>query len=158
MSSPSKSPLMTPEALNETVILYVGPKRKKYIVHKKILCDQSDFFNAGFNKAFEEAANGEMYLPEDNPATFADLIEYLYRATLPYTEKSGTSFLLKLYYLIISTHRAFLVNLGSASKGVKDAFGPYDFHVHGLDGICYRKAQGSKTMGNEKNDLSRPST
>ncbi|KAF7949357.1 uncharacterized protein EAE97_002866 [Botrytis byssoidea] len=234
---------MTPEALNETVILYVGPKRKKYIVHKKILCDQSDFFNAGFNKAFEEAANGEMYLPEDNPATFADLIEYLYRGALPYTEKSGTSFLLKLYYLaekicmtllmdqlidkimevhmmkhprgfsaaavqsihnhthgtsklrlyasallafkihveteealekylplnkscpelfveifqIISMHRESVVNFTSASKGVRDAFGPCDFHFHSPDGICYRNAKRSKTMGNKENELSRSS-
>lgn len=188
-----------------------------------------------------------MYLPEDDPATFADLIEYLYRGTLPYTDKSGTCSMLELYFLaekicmpllmdrlidkimevhsmkypggfvpraiqyiynhthgtskirlyasamvafkihvltespeqalenylplnkscpelfveifqIISTHRAFLVDLNSAPKGVKDAFGPCGFHVHGLDGICYRKAQESKTMGNEKDDLSRPST
>ncbi|KAF7894602.1 uncharacterized protein EAF01_010052 [Botrytis porri] len=90
MSSPSRPPLMTPEVLNETVILYVGPKRKKYIVHKKVLCDQSEFFNAWFNKGFEEAANGEMCLPEDDPATCADLIEYFYRGTLPYADKTTT--------------------------------------------------------------------
>ncbi|TGO54251.1 hypothetical protein BCON_0110g00310 [Botryotinia convoluta] len=97
MSSPSSSPLMTPEALNETVILYVGSKRKKYIVHKKILCDQSEFFNAGFNNGFKEATDGEMYLPEDDPATFADLIEYFYRGTLPYTDKTTTRPVQELY-------------------------------------------------------------
>ncbi|THV48585.1 hypothetical protein BGAL_0239g00070 [Botrytis galanthina] len=99
MSILSKPPLMTPEALNETVILYVGIDRKKYIVHKKILCDHSEFFNAGFNSGFKEATDGEMHLPEDDPATFADLIEYLYRGTLPYTDKCGTSALQRLYWL-----------------------------------------------------------
>ncbi|TGO72243.1 hypothetical protein BELL_0476g00070 [Botrytis elliptica] len=247
MSSTSRPPLMTPEVLNETVILHVGPKREKYIVHKKVLCDQSEFFNAGFNKGFQEGSNGEMYLPEDDPAACADLIEYLYRGTLPYADETTTRPMLELYCLaekicmpllmdelmdkimevhmmkypggfaagpvqsihnhthstsklrlyasamlafaihvatkdperaienylplnkscpelfveifqIISTHRAFFVNLGSAPKAVKDAFGPCGFHVHSPDGICYRNAKGSKTMGNEKNDLSRPST
>ncbi|KAF7906776.1 hypothetical protein EAF00_001054 [Botryotinia globosa] len=40
-----------------------------------------------------------MHLPEDDPATFADLIEYLYRGTLPYTEKTTTRPMQELYCL-----------------------------------------------------------
>ncbi|KAF5877971.1 uncharacterized protein Bfra_000136 [Botrytis fragariae] len=78
MSSPSRPPLMTPEALNETVILYVGSQRKK---------------------GFEEAASGEIYLPEDDPATCADLIEYFYRGTLPHADKTTTRPMQELYCL-----------------------------------------------------------
>ncbi|ESZ89675.1 hypothetical protein SBOR_9943 [Sclerotinia borealis F-4128] len=83
MNSPSSSALMTPEALGEIVTLYVGAKRKKFLVHKKILCKQSKFFDAGFNKGFKETTEGEMYLPQDDPAVVANLIEYLYRGQLP---------------------------------------------------------------------------
>ncbi|KAG4028535.1 hypothetical protein MFRU_021g01220 [Monilinia fructicola] len=73
---------MTPEVLNEVITLYIGKKRKKYVVHKKILCDQSKFFDAAFNGNFKEATKGEMYLPEDHPTAVAALIEYLYRGSL----------------------------------------------------------------------------
>ncbi|TGO15884.1 hypothetical protein BTUL_0034g00050 [Botrytis tulipae] len=235
MSSTSRKPLMTPKrTLNETVILYVGPKRKKYIVHKKVLCGQSEFFNAGFNKGSEEAANGEMYLPEDDPATCADLIEYFYRGTLPYADKTTTRPMQELYCLaekirmpilmdklmdaimlahkeknnfdfgadrtrniyenthstsklrlyasamlafnihydfnskvdfglylplsqtcpelfadvfrIIYTHRLSFVDFDNPLDGVKYAFGRCGFHVHGSDGVCYRKVLDFKTI------------
>ncbi|EDN97948.1 predicted protein [Sclerotinia sclerotiorum 1980 UF-70] len=91
---------MTPEVLYEKVTLYVGSKRKKYIVHKRILCDQSEFFNAGFNGGFKEATEGEMYLPEDDPTAVANLIEYLYRGSLPRCREDGGSDKVRnLYYL-----------------------------------------------------------
>lgn len=71
--------------LDETVTLYVGDKRKKHIVHKKILCDQSQFFNSEFKRV----SKGEMYLPEDNPAVVVDLIEFLYRGKLPKITQKG---------------------------------------------------------------------
>ncbi|KAB8302100.1 hypothetical protein EYC80_005551 [Monilinia laxa] len=82
MSSPSSLVLMTPETLNEVVALYVGKKRKRYIVHKKILCDQSEFFDAGFNNEFREATKREIYLLEDDPTALAALIEYMYRGSV----------------------------------------------------------------------------
>ncbi|TGO36605.1 hypothetical protein BHYA_0120g00300 [Botrytis hyacinthi] len=233
MSIPSKPSLMTPEALNETVTLYVGSEEKKYIVHKKILCDQSEFFNAGLNNGFKEATDGEMYLPEDDPATFADLIEYLYRGALPYTDKITTRPMQELYclaekicmpllmdklidaimkahaeknyvgfdaariqsiyenthsasklrlyasaalafsihfdfkntvdsgmyiplskpcpeiftdVLTIYVHRLSLMNFGGPLNGVKDAFGPYGFHVPSSDGACYKTVERSTKL------------
>ncbi|CAD6441483.1 fb9c511d-125a-416a-99e0-912d3ab13f02 [Sclerotinia trifoliorum] len=100
MELPTRSVLMTPEVLDEIVTLYVGSKRKKYIVHKRILCDQSEFFDAGFNGGFKEATEGKMYLPEDDPIAVADLIEYLYRGSLPRCREDGGSEKVRnLYYL-----------------------------------------------------------
>ncbi|KAJ8069703.1 hypothetical protein OCU04_000128 [Sclerotinia nivalis] len=60
-----------------------------------------EFFDAGFNGGFKEASEGEMYLPEDDPTAVADLIEYLYRGSLPhYTEEDGSNEKVRnLYYL-----------------------------------------------------------
>jgi hypothetical protein len=77
---------MNPRSLGEDiVILYVGAKRKKYQVHKKLLCDRSSFFQNAFSSDsnFKEATEGIMYLPEDDPATFDRIINWLYRDQLP---------------------------------------------------------------------------
>jgi hypothetical protein len=77
---------MSSRSLGEDiVILYVGPKRKKYHVHKKLLCDRSSLFQKTFssNSNFKEATEGIMYLPQDDPETFDRIINWLYRDQLP---------------------------------------------------------------------------
>ncbi|KAF4632013.1 hypothetical protein G7Y89_g6109 [Cudoniella acicularis] len=74
------------EALgNQTVKIYVGEKRKEFLVHKDLLCKTSDFFAKGFNGGFKESQEGEMYLPEDSPGAFFFLVDWIYRSTLPTT-------------------------------------------------------------------------
>ncbi|KAH7417458.1 hypothetical protein BKA64DRAFT_718224 [Cadophora sp. MPI-SDFR-AT-0126] len=40
---------------NELVTIYVGPCRKGFLLHKKLLCKSSDFFGKAFNSGFQEA-------------------------------------------------------------------------------------------------------
>jgi hypothetical protein len=56
----------------DIVILYVGTKRQKYQIHKKLLCDRSSFFQKAFSSEsnFKEAVESIMHLPEDDPTTF----------------------------------------------------------------------------------------
>lgn len=68
---------------DEVVTIYVGPERKKSIVHKKLLCNRSSFFAKAFNGSFKEAQEGVMYLPEDNADAFSLLVDFLYRGIVP---------------------------------------------------------------------------
>jgi len=68
---------------HEVVKLYIGRKRKEFTIHKKLLCDQIDFFSKKFNGRTQEAKTGVMYLPEDHPDEFASLIDFLYRGAAP---------------------------------------------------------------------------
>ena len=42
------------------VKIFVGDKRKKFVVHKKLLCESADYFKGAFTRDFEEARKGEM--------------------------------------------------------------------------------------------------
>jgi hypothetical protein len=94
------------------VKLFVGIERREFTVHKRLLCDRSSFFAGAFSTGFKEAITGIIELPEDDPASMALLVDFLYRGSLPdideqyeKTNKDGleeyTSMevLLKLYYL-----------------------------------------------------------
>lgn len=63
--------------------IYVGPKRKEFIVHKKLLCESADYFKGAFTRDFKEARKGEMYMPEDSPGAFSLYVDWLYRSAIP---------------------------------------------------------------------------
>lgn len=68
---------------SEIVTIYVGPDRKAFTIHKKPLCDKSEYFNAAFNSGFQEGSTNEMHLPEDTPTEFTNLVNYIYQDRLP---------------------------------------------------------------------------
>lgn len=39
----------------EIVTIYVGPKRKEFKIHKKLICGSADYFGKAFNGDFKEA-------------------------------------------------------------------------------------------------------
>jgi hypothetical protein len=67
----------------DTVTIYVGPKRKKFLVHKKLICDRSEYFSKAFKGGFQETEKGVMYLPEDDIEAFDSFVNFIYRNTLP---------------------------------------------------------------------------
>lgn len=64
-------------------VIYAGPKRKKFTIHKDLLVAQSDFFKAALCGAFREGETGEVYLPENDPLGLEVLVHKLYRGSLP---------------------------------------------------------------------------
>ncbi|KAE9381259.1 hypothetical protein N431DRAFT_3095 [Stipitochalara longipes BDJ] len=66
----------------EIVTIHVGPKRKAFSVHKKLICDRSDYFSKAFNGSFKEA-EGVMYLPDENTTAFDSFVTYLYQDRIP---------------------------------------------------------------------------
>ena len=64
------------------VDIYVGAERKKYHLHRDLLCERSEFFKASFMGSFKEAAAEEMALPEDNVVSFELFVGWLYGGSL----------------------------------------------------------------------------
>ncbi len=66
----------------KVVTIFVGPKRKEYTVHKKLLCEQSDFFSKAFAEDFKQV-DGVVYLPGNDPEAFEALVCFIYRNKIP---------------------------------------------------------------------------
>ncbi|MCJ1381404.1 hypothetical protein MMC17_004514 [Xylographa soralifera] len=64
---------------SETVVLVVGPKRKRFSAHKDLLCYIVPYFEKAFNGAFAEATDGTIYFAEADPAARELFIGWLYR-------------------------------------------------------------------------------
>ena len=64
------------------VDIYVGAERKKYHLHRDLLCERSEFFKASFMRSFKEAATEEMALPEDDVVSFELFVGWLYGGSL----------------------------------------------------------------------------
>lgn len=72
---------------DELVTIYVGPKRKKYTVHKEILCRKSKYFNSALKTGFKEAINREFYFNDRDPGVFDDLVRWIYQSALRGSKK-----------------------------------------------------------------------
>jgi hypothetical protein len=60
-----------------TLNVGAGYDKRKFVVHKKLLCVKSEFFYKMFSCGFQEAAKGVVELPEDNPAAVSTLLDML---------------------------------------------------------------------------------
>jgi hypothetical protein len=66
---------------SESVIIYVGPERKRYLIHKDLLTKQSEFFDKALNGKFKE---NSIYLEEESPDAFDLLVGWLYQGHIPH--------------------------------------------------------------------------
>jgi hypothetical protein len=83
---------LTADALgHETVTIKVGPEEKIFTVHKKLLCDRSDFFQKAFSNGFEEGRTGIISFPEDTEEAFNKFVTWIYTGnfTLPNFPTTG---------------------------------------------------------------------
>ncbi|KFY01007.1 hypothetical protein O988_02967 [Pseudogymnoascus sp. VKM F-3808] len=67
----------------DIVTVYVGPREKRYSVHKALLTSQSEYFEKALNGKFKEADEQTIRLPEDSPDAFNLLIGWLYQNQIP---------------------------------------------------------------------------
>ncbi|PVH85712.1 hypothetical protein DL98DRAFT_605325 [Cadophora sp. DSE1049] len=88
MASAKFFPLSADALGSEIVTIHVGPKRKAFTLHKKLLCDRSGFFSKAFNSGYKESTDGVMYLPEDDADDFDSMIICIYQDRLPSFESS----------------------------------------------------------------------
>jgi BTB/POZ domain len=90
------------------VTLYVGPKRKEFIVHRNFICHSAKFFKKAFTGNFKEA-NGEMHMPDDDPGAVSLYIDWLYRSSIPIV--TTEIHLHKLYELYFFADKLCLMEL-----------------------------------------------
>lgn len=62
--------------------IYVGPNEKKWVIHEGLLTRLSSFFRAAFRSEFQEAEDGVLRLPEDDPRAFEIFFAYAYSHSL----------------------------------------------------------------------------
>ncbi|CZT11100.1 uncharacterized protein RAG0_15354 [Rhynchosporium agropyri] len=67
----------------ELLTNHVSPKRKTFRVHKKLLCDRSEFFRKLSMEVTKRITETVMYLPVDDADAFDSLIIYIYQNLLP---------------------------------------------------------------------------
>ena len=91
------------------VDIYVGEGRKKFRLHRNLLCKRSDYFQACFGGQFKEAEAQELALPEDSVDSFELLSGWLYGA--PLTRISSTYDLLIYIDLVILAQKLCLEHL-----------------------------------------------
>lgn len=74
------------------VTIWVGPERKRFLLHEELICARSKFFHSAFKSDFEESARKEMSMPEDDPITFGHLVDWLYlrRVSCAYADEDET--------------------------------------------------------------------
>lgn len=69
---------------SEIVTVYVGPKRKRFFLHRELICERSPFMEKCLKKGhFDEGYKNELYLPEDDPKAFSIIVDWIYRSRIP---------------------------------------------------------------------------
>lgn len=64
---------------DELVTIYAGPSKRKFTVHKKLICDKVTVFAKMFDGLFKEGISGTAELPEDDEDSVGCFLEWLYR-------------------------------------------------------------------------------
>lgn len=65
------------------VDIYIGPAKKRYRIHKTILCSQVEYFEKTFTNGFKETKEQTTTLPEVESPVFELFIEWVYRGSFP---------------------------------------------------------------------------
>jgi hypothetical protein len=65
------------------ITITVGPEEIPFQVHKNVLT-KTKYFRCCFDGDFIETTTENLYLPEDKPAVFANILNYIYFGTVPY--------------------------------------------------------------------------
>ncbi|KAH6709070.1 hypothetical protein BKA61DRAFT_677972 [Leptodontidium sp. MPI-SDFR-AT-0119] len=100
---------------DELILIQVGPERKQFSVHKKLLRSSSPFFDKAFQaNAFKEGIEGVLYLPDDHPVALGLYVEWIYRLTIP--DGHSQSYVDGLYHLWILADKLCL-----PTSALKDA-------------------------------------
>ncbi|CZT09933.1 hypothetical protein WAI453_007121 [Rhynchosporium graminicola] len=94
------APILKPGARlgEEVVLLKVGPRGTRFMIHKQLICASAPFFEKAFQPgAFKEGIEGTLHLPEDHPGALGIFIEWIYLAKIP--NGHSQSYVDALYYL-----------------------------------------------------------
>lgn len=109
---------------DEIAHVYVGEARRKFTVHKKRLCDESEFFRSAFTR-FKEAEENQINLPEDKVDAVEALVNFIYRGSVPKVEQDDDHLrgdLRKLYHLYYLAEKLCMTKLMDMTLDSIDRF------------------------------------
>jgi hypothetical protein len=81
------------------VSIFVSPKRKEYIVHKKLLCKKSEYFAKALQDGFKEGEENKLYQPDESAGAFDLFVRWIYTGTLSDLNGLNTTAYLELYVM-----------------------------------------------------------
>jgi hypothetical protein len=67
----------------DTLFLIVGEEQEQFLVHSTYLTVRSEFFRAALSKHWKEGQSRVIKLPEDDPTTVAQYLDFVYKDMLP---------------------------------------------------------------------------
>ena len=65
------------------VTIMVGAKKKKFVLHKELVCRNAPYFDRMFNGNFKEAKTQKCCLQGEEPSTFELFVSYIYAGHFP---------------------------------------------------------------------------
>jgi hypothetical protein len=72
------------------VTIIVGAEKKKFLLHKKLVCREAPYFDRIFNGNFEEAKTQDYCLREEEAFAFEVFVFYIYNGHFPQDVKAVT--------------------------------------------------------------------
>lgn len=72
------------------VAIIVGAEKKKFVLHKKLVCREAPYFDKIFNGNFEEAKTQDCRLQEEEAFTFEVFVFYIYNGRFPQDVRAVT--------------------------------------------------------------------
>lgn len=68
--------------------IFIGPESKKFVIHKDVLCSNSEYFKAALSGRFKEAETKEMGFPDVQPAIFRTVVHWVYTGITEFEDGS----------------------------------------------------------------------
>src|SRR2546423_14932335 len=72
------------------ITIMVGAEKKKFVLHKKLVCREAPYFDRMFNGNLKEAKTQKCCLQEEEPSTFKLFVSYIYAGRFPPDVKAVT--------------------------------------------------------------------
>ena len=100
------------------ITIVVGAEKKKFVLHKELVCREAPYFDRMFNGNLKEAKTQKCSLQEEEPSTFELFVSYIYAGHFPADVKAVTG-IIPVYEPIIKFY--ILADKLLMSKEVKTA-------------------------------------
>ena len=119
----------------DTVTVYVGRKRKKFHIHKALLCYHSSFFSKALDGLFKEHEDRAVYLPDDNVEGFVLFVNWMYN--VPPQIASTPAAMMALLALYIMAEKFCIEELKNVSMdGVRASYREnFEFYTQEIEYI-----------------------
>ncbi|KAI4681760.1 uncharacterized protein J4E84_007355 [Alternaria hordeiaustralica] len=79
---PQAAPVFSSATRGEIVTIFIGPEKKRYNIHKDIICHHSEYFRTSFNGRWKESDEG-VTLEDVEVPVFNVFVHWLYAQEIP---------------------------------------------------------------------------